>query len=264
MNIARSIATLCGATAFLATLGSASATPLILDFNDPAVTVVGNPNDLDAPTQASLDAYNLAKLNGDPLPKLDGAETTLTLHVAAIGVVDGLSVHVAIAGSFADELTLWLTHNGIVQVLRTGGGSTPNLGFDVTFTDDASKATATLPGKLDPAAGNVVNSTAHGDLVTGFFLPEDSLALAAGTDFLGQDMSGDWTLSIFDAVFAGDCSVIQDGCAALVTSNANLPDPAAVPEPASVILLGGSLAGLALLSRRRATPIRTRGWFRLH
>ena len=160
--------------------------------------------------------------------------TLVTCSVATVGLISDLTVYLEIDDPvgvpYVSDLEIILTDDstGISVVLYTGAlVAFPSAYMDATF-DDAAAA-------LAPTSGNVV----------GTYLPVDALSA-----FDGQELSGDWTLSLQDLSFwpGEGLDLISWG---LVGQYA--------PDPSTAVLLATGLFGLALAGRRRSHREKTAG-----
>ena len=133
------------------------------------------------------------------------------------------------------SVTASFTYNLVLTFTIPSGSQTDHFSVGVTATGNGINSSETLNGLTvtltDPLLAGVTLSNFH-------FVDIDDGAT-------GTFISGSWTV-------AGHQDAQSDlFLEADVTSTGTGTDPVAVPEPASLILLGAGLAGLGLLGRKR-------------
>ncbi len=134
----------------------------------------------------SASATTFFNISGPPKDNIDGdagagMEVSLNSYVAGNVSTDpeefGVVASVTTSAVYADNLQVFLVHNGIEVELYRGEGDTEDAQLVGTFSMDAEDP----PPATGPASGT--------------FLPVGDLDL-----FRGQDVSGIWTLRIVDAL----------------------------------------------------------------
>jgi subtilisin-like proprotein convertase family protein len=191
---------------------------------------------------------------GLAVPDANPVGLVSTLDVSGMsGSTVNLTVNLDITGGFNGDLYAYLVSpTGTVVVLlnRVGMGSGNPFGY----------GNAGLDITLDSASGNNIHDyqsgsyTISGGQLTGTWAPDsrtiDPLAAPSAFDAAptgntlanldGASPNGDWTLFIADLSGGGQSTLVSWGLT-IVT----------VPEPQTNTLLGGGLAALWLLARKR-------------
>ena len=154
-----------------------------------------------------------------------GTVTTSTISVGAGGSILDLNVFISIAHTFSADLDIFIIHQltgTTVELASDLGGSEDDAYLNTTFDDSAATAIADATPPFN-----------------GTFSPIGMLS-----DFDGELLSGDWTLSITD-------DFDLDGGQLLDWSIFGETDMASVPEPEIATLMVLGLLGLGLARRRR-------------
>jgi subtilisin-like proprotein convertase family protein len=126
------------------------------------------------------EAFNIA---GPPANDIDtDPATSIFLNVAETGIITDLDLNINIDANYADDVDIFLVHNGITVHVYDAIGDNSGSYINATFDDEAA---ATYP----------VNNT-----VDGTFQSSPDLLSA----FDGQDLSGVWELRLVDPGWPGD------------------------------------------------------------
>lgn len=155
-----------------------------------------------------------------PVAICDLCTVRSTLRVAEHGRVLDIDALVDITHGWDADLVLSLSHGATTVLLANRQGGSGGANYTGTVFDDGA------PIAID--AGYAYAP------YTGAFRPQEALAA-----FIGQDVFGDWTLTVTDSE-AGDAGTIDHWGIA-----------ATVPEPASLALFAAAALGLAGARRRR-------------
>jgi subtilisin-like proprotein convertase family protein len=151
---------------------------------------------------------------------IDTSSATFTsFNIATSGLISALNVFVNIGSAYADDVTFSLMHNGITALLYSGHGDSYSSVINATFSDSATSSA--------PYNGSAI----------GTFSPAQALSA-----FIGQELSGTWTLKTQDFIVAGDGTPLLAWSISAET----------VPEPGTVALLALGLLGFAVTRRKMA------------
>lgn len=157
-----------------------------------------------------------------------GTDVSLTALVG--GTILDLNVFVEITGDHMEDLDLFLTSPGGTTVHFRRNFWSPFIHQDgpllATFDDEALAA-----------------HDSQGDPPIGVFQPFQALSA-----FDGQQLAGIWTLTIFDGFFFFEDDELVSW------SISGTADQVLVPEPATLVLLGGGVAAWLARRRRRNDP----------
>ena len=146
----------------------------------------------------------------------------------ATGTITDLNLNIEIDHTYLADLDIHLDHwfdGQIWSWVMSDDGSHWN-NMNVTFDDEV----ATSIVGYDPGANDL----------TGTFRPQSSLSI-----YDGFSLNGTWRLSVYDDAY-GDTGVLRSW--SLLGEDSNID---AVPEPATMLLFGLGLLGLAGVSRKK-------------
>jgi subtilisin-like proprotein convertase family protein len=150
--------------------------------------------------------------------------TTVQFTVPDFGTITDLNVSFFIGTPFADDVDVYLFHNGVQVQLYGASGDTESSVLDVTLDDSALTEL--------PLNGSAI----------GTFVPLQPLSI-----FNGMELNGVWELRMQDLIEPGDETPLNSWSISGTTAEAS-----ATPEPGSLALLGTGLAGLIALRKRRS------------
>jgi subtilisin-like proprotein convertase family protein len=157
----------------------------------------------------------------------DNATATSTLNFGTHGTILDVNALLNITHSYDYDLVLALTHAATTVLLSSHQGGSGGQDYTDTLFDDQAAVAIDAGFAYAP--------------YTGSFKPQQALAA-----FIGQDLFGDWTLSVADSE-TGDTGVLNRWSLSASVE----PVAASVPEPATLALFGLGMLGLFGTRRRK-------------
>jgi uncharacterized repeat protein (TIGR01451 family) len=166
-----------------------------------------------------------------PIPGFPMASATSTIPVAAGGALEWIRVRTDITHTNPADLLVTLTSPlGDVLTLTSGNGGGNDDVFDGTWWDDDAGETAGPGSAAEATYANGVTQTP--------LAPEAALA-----NLRGQDVAGNWVLTVTDRVLGGGSGSIQGWAIEYATRSGAAPDTHAVasgPLPGGTVPAGQS------------------------
>jgi subtilisin-like proprotein convertase family protein len=176
------------------------------------------------------------------IPDDDDAGISIPLHIDTLGQItslDGVTL-IGLDHTWIGDLTISLSHNGVEVALldRLGRTNDNTVGLPYNLSGDYTFAQGGMPLPTDLGSSDVLPSGTYAPAIN---LSFGSLGFGGLlSDFIGQELSGTWTLNISDRAFLDEGFLL--GWSLNVT---------AVPEPGTYALLVGVGLPLLMLGRRR-------------
>jgi subtilisin-like proprotein convertase family protein len=166
-------------------------------------------------------------------PPGSSAGTTLsTISVSDVGTIADLNVFVDLTHTWMGDLDIFIEHGGItVQLYNQDDGSLNDM-TQVLFDDEAATSISDALPPYGPGSFRPTDSANEGEIPNLL------------SSFDGESLAGDWTLSIVDNYFA-------DYGELLIFSIEGETTAQPIPEPATMLLFGTGLAGLAGIGRKK-------------
>ncbi len=154
-----------------------------------------------------------------PVPIRDLDTVSSTISIGSHGIIFDINALLNITHSWDADLVLTLSHGGTTVLLSNRNGGSGGANYTDTLFDDSAAVAIDAGFAYAPYSGS--------------FRPQQALSA-----FYGQEIFGDWTLSVTD-MEAGDSGVINNWSLA-----------AEVPEPVSLALFGLGMMSLCGIRRR--------------